>query len=88
VSSEASSSRTAADALEGMDRGELEGLLREADPAQAAGLLAAMEPDEAVGALRDLSAADRDELLAAMPASTAEHLRGLLGYRQDRASGS
>jgi len=78
---------TAADALEEMDRGELEGLLREADPAQAAGLLAAMEPDEAVDALRDLSAGERDELLAAMPPDTAQQLRALLGYRQDRAGG-
>jgi len=78
---------TAADALEEMDPGELEGLLREAEPAQAAGLLAAMEPDEAVDALRDLSAGERDELLAAMPPVTGEHLRVLLGYRQDRAGG-
>ena len=78
---------TAADALEEMEPGELEALLREADPVQAAGLVAAMEPDEAVDALRDLSLSERGELLEQMPQKTAEHLSGLLAYRQDRAGG-
>jgi len=51
-----------------MDPDELEALLREAVPEQAAALIAAMEPDEAVDALRDLSDSERDLILKHLPA--------------------
>lgn len=46
-----------------------------------------MEPDEAVDALRDLDAAERDELLGAMPAEHARELGALLRYREGSAGG-
>ena len=78
---------TAADALEEMDPGELRALLREAEPAYAAGLVASMEPDEAVDALRDLSEAERDAVLAEMPAQVRTELSGLLAYPEHSAGG-
>ena len=50
-----------------MQAEDLEQLLRESDPVEAARLLAAMEPDEAVDALRDLPLAVRAEVLRHIP---------------------
>jgi Mg/Co/Ni transporter MgtE len=77
----------AADALEEMQPDDLEQLLRESDPEEAARLLAAMEPDEAVDALRDLPEATRGELLRRMVPTSAAALRELLGYPEDEAGG-
>jgi Mg/Co/Ni transporter MgtE len=66
---------------------DLEQLLRESDPVDAARLLAAMEPDEAVDALRDLPLAVRAEVLRHIPPRTALGLRDLLGYEEDEAGG-
>ncbi len=70
-----------------MQAEDLEQLLRESDPVEAARLLAAMEPDEAVDALRDLPLAVRAEVLRHIPAKTALALRELLGYEEDEAGG-
>ena len=70
-----------------MDPDELEALLRESEPVQAAELVAAMEPDEAVDALRDLTPDEREEILEHMSEDTARHLSGLLDYREDQAGG-
>jgi CBS domain-containing protein len=78
---------TAADALEEMDPGELDALLHELSDEQAATLVASMESDEAADALRDLEPGERDELLARLPAATAQRLRRLLAYPEDRAGG-
>jgi len=61
---------------------ELEALLREAVPEQAAALIAAMEPDEAVDALRDLSDSERDLILKHLPAEKTAELSALLTYRR------
>lgn len=78
---------TAADALEEMDPEELDALLHEVSDEQAATLLASMEPDEAVDALRELEPGERDELLERLPAESAQRLRRLLAFPEDRAGG-
>lgn len=78
---------TAADALEEMDPEELDALLHELSDEQAATLVASMESDEAADALRELEPGERDELLARVPAATAQRLRRLLAFPEDRAGG-
>lgn len=78
---------TAADALEEMSPDELGALLHESTVAEAAVLVARMEPDEAADALRDLDDDRRHDLLAAMPAPIATHLRALVGHAEDSAGG-
>jgi CBS domain-containing protein len=78
---------TAADALEEMDPEELDALLHELSDEQAATLVASMESDEAADALRELEPGERDELLARLPAATAQRLRRLLAFPEDRAGG-
>ncbi len=78
---------SAADALEEMNATKLDVLLRDLDTEQAAALLVEMEPDEAVDALRRLDDRNREELLGAMPTSTAARLRQLLRFPEHTAGG-
>lgn len=78
---------TAADALEEMEIDDLIQLLRDSGPEQAASFVAAMEPDEAAEALRDLDDDTRDEILSALPDSSAESLSRLVDYDEETAGG-
>jgi Mg/Co/Ni transporter MgtE len=70
-----------------MEPDELEALLREVEPRQAASLIAAMESDEAIDALRDFSPSEQTELLGEMSAERGEQLTELLAYPEDHAGG-
>jgi Mg/Co/Ni transporter MgtE len=70
-----------------MDPEELEALLRETPPDEAASLVARMEPDEAVDALRDLEDDAREEILARLDPEQRGRLDELLVYEEDRAGG-
>jgi len=76
-----------ADLLEELPEDEQVGLIEGLGTERIAGVLDEMEADDAADLLGEMSAAERNELLAAMDPEEAEPVRRLLAYQPDTAGG-
>ena len=78
----------ASEALSEMEEGEARtGLLAALDADRVAELIHELADDDAADLVGDLDPEDRDRILAALPASEAVEIRGLLRYDEDTAGG-
>lgn len=76
-----------ADVLQEMPEQDQIGFLAGLGPERIADVIEQMEPDDAVDLLAEMPAAEREQLLAAMPQERAADLRRLLGYDASTAGG-